>query len=134
MKHLCFRCHTLLLKDSKVKRITFYQCPKCLSAYSKESNKPLHDRWRMPLSLVLYGVIFDKNPLLKYKSIAIEFSKRDDLDLDFMISDIKQELEKPRQNVSHILDFEYPDEVKLREFLQKFEDSLSSLLKSKTAS
>jgi len=80
----------------------------------------LTDRWGMPISLVLYGVIFEKKPEIKATVIAADFKARDDLDLVEIIEDIKIELETPRQKVSSILNFEYPDEDKLRLFLKLF--------------
>jgi len=80
----------------------------------------LTDRWGMPISLVLYGAIFEKKPEIKATVIAADFKARDDLDLVEIIEDIKIELETPRQKVSSILNFEYPDEDKLRLFLKLF--------------
>ena len=74
----------------------------------------------MPITLVLYGVIFDKKPQAKAVAIAANFKARDDLDLVEIVEDIKDELKSPRQKVSTTLDFSYPNEDKLRFFLKLF--------------
>jgi len=81
----------------------------------------------MPLSLVLYGVIFDKKPVNKAEHIAEEFSLRDDIDLPALIKDIKRELQNPTQKVSEILDLSYPNEIALRTFLKIFCEELNRI-------
>jgi hypothetical protein len=118
----CFRCMgKLQLMDEDVKSsVSFYQCTNCQSHYTLTANKKLHDRWLMPITLVLYGVIFDNNPALRAVTVAQEFYHRDDIDLEKMITDIEQELEAPRQNLVDIFEFSYPNEAKLRVFLRQF--------------
>ena len=115
----CFRCNTTLNKTNEDAE-HFYSCSRCNAHYRLDEHNGLCDRWRMPLSLVLYGVIFAKKPETKAVTIAADFKARDDLDLANIVDDIKAELKLPRQKVSSILNFEYPNEDKLRLFLKLF--------------
>jgi len=81
----------------------------------------------MPISLVLYGVIFDKKPINRAKHIAEQFSARDDINLPFLIKNIIAELQTPTQKVSEILDLSYPNEIALRSFLKVFCEELSRI-------
>jgi hypothetical protein len=45
-----------------------------------------------------------------------------------MISNITDELHKPTQKVSEILDFSYPNETALREFLTVFCEELTNII------
>ena len=74
----------------------------------------------MPISLVLYCVIFDKKSETKAAAIASNFKARDDLELVEIVDDIKNDLKSPRQKVSSIVDCRYPNEEKLRLFLKLF--------------
>jgi len=121
----CFRCNNALNKTSE-DAAHFYSCSSCNAHYRLDEHTGLCDRWRMPLSLVLYGVIFDKNPETKAVAIAADFKARDDLDLANIVNDIKAELKSPRQKVSSILNFEYLNEDKLRLFLKLFVNEYES--------
>jgi hypothetical protein len=83
----------------------------------------------MPISLVLYGVIFDQYPINKVKQIAEQFSLREDIDLAFLINNVEDELQNPTQKVSNILDFSYPDEIALRKYLKAFNKELIRIIK-----
>jgi len=115
----CFRCNTTFNKTNE-DDTHFYSCSSCNAHYRLDEHNGLCDRWRMPISLVLYGVIFDKKPETKAAAIAASFKARDDLDLAKIVDDIKDELKSPRQKVSSILEFRYPNEDKLRLFLALF--------------
>jgi len=82
----------------------------------------------MPISLVLYGVIFDQHPINKAKIIAQQLSLRDDIDLAFLINNVEEELQNPTQKVSNILDFVYPNETELRSYLKIFTEELRKIL------
>jgi len=117
----CIRCKNILNRtDEGV--VTFYACSSCNAQYHLKENGDLCDRWGAPISLVLYGVIFEKHPETKAQAIAADFKARDDLGLDKIVDDIKAELNSPRQKISSILNFEYPNEDKLRLFLKRFID------------
>lgn len=117
------------LNSSPTKEVTFFQCPQCESHYTLHESGSLTDRWGMPLSLVLYGVIFDKKPINKAKHIAEQFSVRDDINLPFLVKNVKDELECPTQKVSEILEFSYPNEIALRSFLKVFCEELNRVIK-----
>jgi hypothetical protein len=126
----CLRCNTELNIASPIsKDIKFYQCLQCDSHYTLHKNKSLTDRWGMPIALILYGVIFEKKPVQQARNIAQQFSVRDDIDLVFLIKNVEDELQKPTQKVSEILDFSYPDEIALRSFLNIFSEELSNLIR-----
>jgi hypothetical protein len=131
LKHLsCLRCNSELnITSPTPKEITFYQCPQCDSHYTLHEDKSLTDRWGMPISLVLYGVIFVKRPVNSARSIAEKFALRDDIDLAFLIKNIQNELQEPTQKVSKMLNFVYPDETAMREFLKVFNAELIGLVK-----
>jgi peptide subunit release factor 1 (eRF1) len=126
----CLRCNNELnITSPSPEEITFYQCPQCDSHYTLHKDKSLTDRWGMPISLVLYGVIFVKRPVNSAKVIAEQLALRDDIDLAFLIKNIHDELQEPTQKVSKMLDFIYPDETALREFLKVFNEELTELIK-----
>lgn len=126
----CLRCDTKLnIDSSSSEEVCFYQCRQCNSHYRLHEDNSLVDRWGMPISLVLYGVIFDQHPINKVKNIAEKFSLRDDIDLAFLINNIEEELQNPTQKVSNILDFSYPDETALRKYLKAFNKELTRIIK-----
>jgi DNA-directed RNA polymerase subunit RPC12/RpoP len=125
----CLRCNTELdIATPSDQEVTFYQCPQCNSHYTLHKNKSLTDRWGMPISLVLYGVIFEKEPTNTAKAIANDFAKRDDIDLAYLLKNINDELLMPTQKVSEILNFSYPNETALRLFLTAFNEELTKLI------
>jgi hypothetical protein len=111
----CLRCSSALNQTSEG-CTNFYSCSSCNAHYRLDENNGLCDRWRMPISLVLYGVICDKGAETKEAEIAASLKARDDLDSAKIVDDIKEELKSPRQKVSSIIDFIYPSEEKLRLF------------------
>ena len=125
----CFSCNYVLVFDSSPsKTVTFYQCPQCDYRYTLHNNKSLTYRWGMPITLVLYGVIFDKYPVKKAKALAEYFSSRDDVYLTVLIEHINEELLRPTQQVSDIFNFEYPNEAELRLFLIAFNEELINIM------
>jgi len=79
------------------------------------------------MSLPLYCVIFDRDPVSRAAEVAASFVDRKDLDLQLMKDHISAELAAPMQRVSEILDFEHATEDQLREFLREFRISLQNL-------
>ena len=74
----------------------------------------------MPITLPLYGVIYDKEPRLKAEKEAQGFLSRDKEVRDLIKQHIREELNNPKQKVSRIFNFKYPNEEKLREYLEDF--------------
>lgn len=125
----CLRCHSKLKRDTPFYsfRIKFYTCSACGSRYRLKRGQRLHDRWLMPLTLPLYSVIFEKDPVASAKSVAYSFYERKDFDLDLLKKHINCELHEPTQNISEIHDYVYPNEDELREFLKCFIVELEKL-------
>ncbi len=115
-----------LVKDTTtdVEGIEFYVCKHCHSQYAKKPGQVLHDRWLMPLSLVLYPVVLEKEPEEFAAHAAKEISANKNLDIDILKEHIWDEVNHPKQKVSQILNFTYPDEKKLRAYLKKVYNAL----------
>ena len=115
----CLRCETIKLEvlPESSKEITFYECPHCHRHFAQKPNQRLSDRWGSPISLVLYGIIFESQPQKAYQRIAENFLAQKTCDIPLMIKEITQELQKPTQNVRDILDLRQNEED-IRDFLQ----------------
>jgi hypothetical protein len=121
----CIRCSETLAKaPDRSPEIEFYSCERCRSHYAKKPGQALHDRWLMPLSLVLYPVLFDKEPRAKAASVAKSLLENKEIDIATLKEHILAEIEAPKQKVSQILDFAYPDEEALRKYLVEVHRSL----------
>ena len=125
----CLRCGKIL-KPAKPKLvdINFYSCPNCSCNYARKPGQSLHDRWLMPITGPLYGVIFEEEHALKAKELAVEYYHEEDVfNMEIIIQHIKEELKNPTQKVSEIHEFINPDENKIREFLSLFVEELEKL-------
>ena len=129
MKH-CYRCQSQLIDvtPDDVDNIMFFECPSCKCQYAKNPDGELHDRWLMPITLPLYAVISEEDPVSQARTQAVMFLERDDLDLKLMIEHIIAEIKNPKQRVSEIYKFVYPDEENLREYLSWFVSYLELVL------
>ena len=78
----------------------------------------------MPITLPLYNVIFEKEPLDGVENIVRKMALRENKFVDALIEHISDELVNPKQRVADIHDFSCPDEVKLRKFLGLVKDGL----------
>lgn len=118
----CLRCNdqSLRLLSDSTAEITFYECPQCGRHYAKKPGEELHDRWLSPISLVLYLVIFHRDPREHIDRIADLFIKQRNRDeLSTIVHEIDWELKEPTQCVSEILDLVHaPSEEIVREFLR----------------
>jgi hypothetical protein len=85
----------------------------------------LTERWRGPLSLVLYPVIFSERPQDEAVAVATMFKHHHSNKLAQIISEIRSEIAYPTQNVRDILNLHAP-EKDLREYLSKVADILSA--------
>lgn len=98
----CYRCEGVLEKlPESVPKVAFFECLTCGWHFAKVPGKNLHDRWLSPLSIVLYSIIYAKDPSEHSESIADSISQREDADL--IIREIDQEIAHPKQKVSEIL-------------------------------
>jgi hypothetical protein len=118
----CLRCgeEALAILPESTAAMTFYECTKCRWRYAKKPGEALHDRWMNPISLVLYPVIFQKDPREHIGRIAELFIEQKDRDeIITTVNEIDRELKEPTQRVSEILDFVHsPSEKIVREFLR----------------
>ena len=118
----CPRCGGVLTPSQSPPSIFFYECPRCHRRYARSPGEALHERWPGPLSLVLYGVIFEQRPQDSAARIAglfVDDPRRDDI-----VAEIRLELREPSQSVREILDLR-ASETDLREFLALVADQIS---------
>jgi len=126
----CLRCKTVTLVELEPldPRITFFECPDCRRHYALKPGKQLTFRWRHPISLALYGVIFDHAPTERVADAVASFlEQRPAEELEVFVREIKLELDEPTQQVRDILDCR-ASEQELRDFLWLFGDHLEQSL------
>jgi transposase-like protein len=117
----CPRCKTITLEVLEASpEITFYRCPHCERHYARKPGIGLVDRWLSPVSLALYGVIYEPDAILHAPRIARELaSARDRASIEALAREIQLELDEPTQRVAEILDMAaLKTEEHLREFLR----------------
>jgi len=123
----CFRCNHSPLTDTTpddVDGIKFYKCRQCKSEYAKRPERQLCDRWGMPLTAALYGLICHDNTDDQFEYIFNQMVRKGYGFVITLIGHIEFEIKRPKQNVSDMLNFQYLDEVALREFLIKLSKEL----------
>ena len=113
---ICIRCGNFLDKQSS----EFYRCVNCKRDYTKTRNNIIVDKWLSPISLVLYGIIFETSKIpdqtINFQIAQLEkFSKEE---ISIIINDIQEELDNPKQNVVEILDLNCGEE-NVRDYLQR---------------
>lgn len=117
----CLRCKTVgldaLESDAE---IAFFACSRCGRQYARKAGADLVYRWGNPLSLALYGVIYETDALPHAARIADQLADgRDPAARQLFINEIELELAEPTQAVSEILPMAAPKtEENLREFLR----------------
>ena len=132
----CLRCKTTeLVALGSPENISFYECPSCQRNFTKKPGGALHFRWRHPISLILYPVIFKKNPMEYFKQIAAQASTQDPPATPDSIErtrrtiqEIRLELDDPTQQVRDILDC-CASEDDLRNYLRCMAEFLENQLK-----
>ena len=126
----CPRCVDveLSLLPASTNDIAFFECPSCHRQYAQKPGHPLVYRWLHPVSLPLYTVLFDSEPILKAQSVAQGLANsRSRETLARIIDEIELELRHPTQNVRDILG-NYASEEKCREFLEAVVAQMRSIL------
>jgi hypothetical protein len=116
----CLRCSDieLIRLPGSTNSITFFECPACHRQYAQKPEGALVYRWLHPVSLPLYAVLFEAEPLSQAQAVAEGFVRSYSRDqLTIMIDEIELELQHPTQNVRDILD-SLASEEKCREFLK----------------
>ena len=100
--------------------IAFFACARCGRQYARKAGRELVFRWGNPLSLALYGVIYEADAPPHAARIADQLARdRDAAALDRFIREIELELADPTQAVTEILPMAVPkSEENLRQFLR----------------
>lgn len=108
--------------------LQFFRCGACRRDYALRSPGQLVDRWRSPLSLVLYPIIYSTDPRADAGKVVKMFAGH--LGVSEIVSDIRAELSKPTQRVRDIHRLEAPEtvvsEADVREFLRLVAEGLAS--------
>ena len=124
----CLRCKTIALQQiERHPGIRFFSCSECGRHYALEPGKQLTFRWLHPVTLALYAVLFDANPVERASSVAQEFVNQRSMEkLTRMVQEIRLELEEPTQQVRDSLDC-VASEADLRTYLAAFCDEIDRL-------
>jgi len=127
---MCLRCNRVELVPSgpPVHRIEFFDCPACLRRYARKLGGSLTFRWLHPISLVLYEILFDSNPLERLDRSGVP-SKPPEALLR-MVEEIELELTHPTQQVRDILDNPRTEE-QCRQYLREYVTRVREWLREK---
>jgi len=127
---ICLRCSdiTLQLLPTSGDGISFFDCPSCKRSYAKKDGGSLTFRWRHPITIALYNVIFEDEPLpyaIREAGFFMEGRPREILIR--MVEEIELELDYPTQEIREALDNRATEE-KCREYLRAFVSHIRSRL------
>jgi hypothetical protein len=119
----CLRCAVPLSPTGQADPLRFHECPRCGRAFAERADGTLVERWLGPLSVALYGVIFDPRPHEpeRVRSVANGLGH---LDTDRIAAEIRLELAHPTQPIAEIVGPMRAAEDDLREFLRLLADEL----------
>lgn len=118
----CLRCAGVMLGRLPESNddITFFECPSCYRHYAKKPAGILTYRWLHPVTLALYYVLFEDNPVPRAEWAAAEFMKnRSREDILRMTDEIELELTHPSQPIREALGNRASEE-KCRDYLRAF--------------
>ena len=120
-EHYCPRCKTVLLAETdRAENIRFFLCSNCSRRYALTAGKALTLRWREAVTLPLHEVYGSDAPVEQAARKAQKFvSHRSPEDLDWIVREIRLELDDPTQQVRDTLDCK-ASEVDLRQYLFSF--------------
>ena len=120
-EHYCPRCKTVSLEETdRAENICFFLCSNCGRRYALEAGKALTLRWREAVTLPLHEVYGSDAPVEQAVRIAQKFvSHCSPAELDWIIREIRLELDDPTQQVRDTLDCKAA-EVDLRRYLLSF--------------
>jgi hypothetical protein len=119
----CLRCAVPLSPTGQADPLRFRRCPRCGRAFTERADGTLVERWLGPLSVALYGVIFDPRPQEPARVRAI-MNGLDHLDTEQIAAEIRLELDHPTQPIAEIVGPMRAGEDDLREFLRLLADEL----------
>jgi len=115
----CLRCATTTLRvlPESSHEMAFYECPSCLRHFARKEGGSLTYRWLHPVSVALYGVLFEREPLEHAQQIAeMLVRNRPPEKIASLVEEIELELEHPTQQVRDIIE-NVASEAKCRAFL-----------------
>jgi hypothetical protein len=121
LRGTCPRCQTVTLDIvAASSEISVYRCLRSERQYARTPGTGVVDRWLSPVSLALYGVIYEPDAIIHAPRIATELARtRDRAMIDVLAGEMQRELDEPTQWVAAILDMATPKtEEHLREFLR----------------
>ena len=116
---MCPRCPAtaLGLLPESTQQVAFFECPSCFRHYVSKRDRALTFRWLHPISLALYGVIFESRPLEHAQRIAESIVRNQSCEqIATLVGEIELELDHPTQQVRDILE-NVASEAECREFL-----------------
>jgi plasmid stabilization system protein ParE len=115
---LCLRCPDATLRAlDRTQEVAFFECPSCGRHFAQKESGALTYRWRHPVSLPLYCVLFSENAVADAPRVATHLADtQSSAELEAMTREIELELEQPTQEVRHILDNPQSEET-CRKFL-----------------
>ena len=116
---MCLRCSKVELIPCGPfgHEIEFFDCPACHRRYARKPGGSLTFRWLHPISLVLYEILFDSNPLERLEKSGGP-SEPPEVLLR-IVEEIELELTHPTQQVRDILDNPQTEE-QCRQYLREF--------------
>ncbi len=115
----CYRCGGVLQDDTpdRLTEISFFICPSCGCDYARHKNGSLHDRWLMPLTQALYGLIFALSIEEHVAPSAKQMRGKGNEFVRRLLEHIDDELANPKQKLADMHAFVCLDEKDLRAFL-----------------
>jgi hypothetical protein len=119
---MCLRCAgvELIPFGRSSPEIEFFDCPVCHRRYARKPGRSLTYAWLDSVSLPLYSVLFDSDPLTRVSHVAELFVQQKSGDqLRHIVAEIEEELEGPTQRVREILDNPQTEE-QCRDYLREF--------------
>lgn len=126
----CLRCKTVeLIPLDSPEDLTLFECPSCHRNYTRRANGAIFFRWRHPITLLLYPVIFELDPGKFCEQVATKFVTENSFEIiQQAIEEVRLELDDPTQNIRDTLDC-HAAEPELRAYLrcvaEKMETSIA---------
>ncbi len=127
---MCLRCNGVELAPSgpAAPEIEFLDCPACRRRYARKPGGSLTFRWLHPVSLLLYEILFDSNPLQRLEKSGGPSKPPEELLR--MVEEIELELAQPTQQVRDILDNPQTEE-ECRQYLREYVTRVRGRLREK---
>jgi len=123
---VCFRCGGRLSLLERRDDLEFLKCVTCERQYSRREGRAITDRWLSPISLALYGIIFQDSPISekRLKQLAGSLDHLSSDEIGVLIAEIDSELQNPRQSLVDMMDLSCSEEF-ARDYLRRLLHELS---------